>query len=42
MYTHQLVRLRKFKFLSVTVFKHTGNFVLNYATYLLMAVPGAI
>lgn len=42
MYTHKLLRLGKFRFLSVIIFKLGGNFVLNYAACLLMAVQEAM
>lgn len=41
-YIHKLLRLRKFKFHSVTIFKLIGNVVLHYASYLFMVAQGAI
>lgn len=42
MYSHTLLRLRAFKFLSVIIFTLRVNFVLNYSACLLMAVQEAI
>lgn len=36
------MRLRKFKFLNVTISKLMSNIRLNYFAYLLMAVLGAV